>query len=178
MYAYRQRNLPLLLLTFPRCPPYHPHLHHHRHRPQAGQTQPLFANTPATTCTLLDTHHCHSEVKENEEKDKLGEEKTTLSDTIKTFTMFYSHFIHYLVERFGIFEHELEVRGKLLHIRIILRLQLILNFCHINWLGDHIVIIGLISGKTNTRDQITLCLNAATLCELCTFSLVPLRKHH
>lgn len=75
MYAYTQRNLPLLLSTFPRCPPYHPHLHHHHPHPQAGQTQPLFANTPATTCMLLDTHHCHSEVKENGKKDKLGEEK-------------------------------------------------------------------------------------------------------
>lgn len=160
MYAYMQRNSPLLLLTFPRCPPYHPHLHHHRLPPQAGQTQPLFANTPATACTLLDTHHCHSGVEDNEKKDKLGEEKTTPSDTVlrtlKTFAMFYYHFIDYLVERFGIFEHELEVCGKLLHIRIILRLQFILDFCHINWLGDHIIIIGLISGKTKPKDQKTL----------------------
>lgn len=71
--VHTQRNLPLLLLTSLHCPPYHRHLHRHHLRPQAGQTQLLFANTPATTCTLLDTHHCHSEIDENEKKNKLGQ---------------------------------------------------------------------------------------------------------
>lgn len=62
MILFLNRNLPLLLLTFLRCPPYHPHRHHHHPRPQAGQTQPLFANISATICMLLDTHHFHSEL--------------------------------------------------------------------------------------------------------------------
>lgn len=57
-----QCNLPHLQLTFLGFPSYHHHLHHHRLRPQVAQTQPLFANIPATACMQLDTPHCHSEL--------------------------------------------------------------------------------------------------------------------
>lgn len=64
----------------------------------------------------------------------------------------------YLVERFSIGEHELEVCSKLFHISIIFWLKLILNLCHINWLGYHFVIIWLIPETVQGRSGIIVTL--------------------
>lgn len=64
----------------------------------------------------------------------------------------------YLVEWFGIVEHELEICSKLLHIIIIFWLQFILYFCHINGLRYHVIIIRLIPEKAQESTNITVLL--------------------